>query len=225
MWSLGKYGGPLLFGITLRSSFLERFEASFFQVDEALQVVAGSFEVQREGGAHDSDAAHQFPAHVAHGAEDVSDAGQWCGDPAVALLLRVRDRFVGTAFALDLYTPASRRQRLFSLGTRVAAVGVDVAAGVIWVEEFFKHDAVGNGGIGDDDFANELVALVDAGMKFIAEVVLAMLLAPLGVDVFLRAFVGLPGNRHDAFLHSLGLFTLVTLDCYAGPVPVPAKRR
>jgi len=45
--------------------------------------------MQREGGAHDSHAAHQFSAYVAHGAEDVFDAGPWCGDPAVTLLLRV----------------------------------------------------------------------------------------------------------------------------------------
>jgi hypothetical protein len=62
--------------------------------------------VQSEGGAHDSHAAHQFSAHVTHGAENVFDAGPWRGDPAVALLLRIGDRFVGTAFALDLDTPA-----------------------------------------------------------------------------------------------------------------------
>jgi hypothetical protein len=84
------------------SLVLERLEASFFQIDDPLQVVAGSFEVQREGSAHDSHAAHQFSTHVANGAEDVFDAGPWRGDLAVALLLRVGDRFVGTAFALDL---------------------------------------------------------------------------------------------------------------------------
>jgi hypothetical protein len=98
------------------------------------------------------------------------------------------------------------------LGTRVTAVGVDVAAGVVWIEQFFKYDAVGNGGIGDDDFAYELVALVDAGMKLVAEVVLAMLLRPLGVGVFLRAFMSLSGDRHRAFLDRLRLFALVALD-------------
>jgi hypothetical protein len=191
---------------------LERLEASFFQIDEPLQVVAGSFEVQREGGAHDSHAAHQFSAHMAHGAEDVFDAGPWRGDPAVALLLRIGDRFVGTAFALDLYAPSSRCQRRFALGTRVAAVGVDVAAGVIWVEQLLKYEAVGNGGIGDDDFAHEFVSLVDAGVKLVAEVVLAMLLRPLGIDVFLRAFVRLPGDGHRAFFDRLRLFALVALN-------------
>src|SRR4051812_44073321 len=100
-----------------------------------------------------------------HGAEDVFDAGPWRGDPAVALLLRIGDRFVGTVFALDLDTPASCCRRRFALDTPVAAVGVDVTAGVIWVEQFLKYEAVGNGSIGDDDFAYEFVALVDAGVK------------------------------------------------------------
>jgi hypothetical protein len=39
-----------------------------------------------------------------------------------------------------------------------------------------------------------------------------MLLRPLGVDVFLRAFMSLPGDRHRAFLDRLRLFALVALD-------------
>jgi hypothetical protein len=150
----------------LRSTplFLERLKTSFFQINESLQVVAGSFEVQHKGGAHDSHAAHQFSTHVADGAEGMFHAGPWRRDPAIALLLRVRDRFVGTAFAPNLHAPASRCQRRFALGTWLAAVGVDVAAGVIWIEQFLKHEAVGNSGIGDDDFAYEFVALVDAGV-------------------------------------------------------------
>lgn len=86
---LGKLRGPLFFGITLRSFGLERPEASLFQIGEPLQFVAGSFEAQREGVVHDSHAAYQFSAHVAHGAEDVSYSGPWCGDPAVTLFLRL----------------------------------------------------------------------------------------------------------------------------------------
>lgn len=67
---------------------------------------------------------------------------------------------------------------------RVAALSVDVAAGVIRVEQFLKYDAGQNGGIGDDDFAFEFVALVDAAVKLVAEVILAMLLRPLCIDVF-----------------------------------------
>jgi len=85
-------------------------------------------------------------------------------------------------------------------------------AGVVWIEQFFKYDAVGNGGIGGDDFAYELVALVDVGVKLVVEVVLAMLLRPLGVDIFLRAFMSLPGDGHRAFLDRLRLFALVALD-------------
>lgn len=51
-----------------------------------------------------------------------------------------------------------------------------VAAGIVWIEQFFKYDAVGKGGIGGDDFAYQLVALTDTGVKLVAEVVLAAFL-------------------------------------------------
>ena len=54
--------------------------------------------------------------------------------------------------------------------------------------------------------------LVDADVTFVAKVVLAMLLRPLGVDVFLRAFVSLPGNWHGVILDGLRLFASVALD-------------
>ena len=190
---------------------LERFDASFFQIDESLQVVAGSFEVQREGGAHDSHATHEFSTHVTHGTEDVLDASPWCGDTAVALFLCLGDRLVGTSFALDLYAPSSRCERRFTLGARLTSVGIDIAAGVVWIEQMFEHDAVGHGGVGDDHFTHELVALVDACVKLVAEVALVMLLCPLGVDVFLGTLVHLPGNWHGAFLDYVGFLALVAL--------------
>jgi len=51
----------------------------------------------------------------------------------------------------------------------------------IRIKQFFKRSAVGNGSIGNDDFAHELVALVDAGVKLVAEVVLVVLLLSLGI--------------------------------------------
>jgi hypothetical protein len=64
----------------------------------------------------------------------------------------------------------------------------------------------------NDDFAHELVALVDARVKLVVDEALAVLHGPLGIDVFLRTLVGLPRNWHDAFLDCVGLFTLVALD-------------
>ena len=56
------------------------------------------------------------------------------------------------------------------------------------------------------------MGLADAGVKLLAEVVLAMFLRPLGVDIFLCAFVRLPRNRHDAFLDGLSLVAFISLD-------------
>ena len=68
------------------------------------------------------------------GAEDVLDAGPWCGDAPIALLLRLRDRLGGAAFTLDLNAPPRICQCRFALGAGVATVGIDVSAGVVWIE-------------------------------------------------------------------------------------------
>ena len=69
---------------------------------------------------------------MAHRAEDVFDAGPWCGDTPVALLLCLGDRFAGAAFALDMNAPARLRQCRFALCARVTAVGMHVARLVLF---------------------------------------------------------------------------------------------
>ena len=72
---------------------------------------------------------------------------------------------------------------------------------VVQIEQSLKHIGVGDGSIGGDDFAHELVALADTRVSCSRSGSLAVLLVlPLGVDVFLRTFAGLPTNRHDAIL-------------------------
>jgi hypothetical protein len=100
----------------------------------------------------------------------------------------------------------------------------------MWIEQLLKHEAVRNGGLGDDDLSNQFVALVDAGVKFLAKVVLGMLLRPFRIDVFLRAFISFPGNEHPAFLDRLRLFAFIVLDqclekrCIDDLVAAPSSR-
>ena len=61
--SVDGIGGLLAAWCEVVSLVLERFDASFLQIHAPLQVVAGRFEVQREGGARNSHAAHKFSAH------------------------------------------------------------------------------------------------------------------------------------------------------------------
>lgn len=44
------------------------------------------------------------------------------------------------------------------------------------------------------DLTNQLAALVDAGMKLLAEVILAVLFGLLGVEILLDALVRLPAD-------------------------------
>src|SRR5471032_645091 len=72
----------------------ERFQSTFFQEHQSLQVVACRLELQGEGDPDDTHAAHQLAAHLRQRAEHVLDTGAWCGDTAVALLLCIGDTLV-----------------------------------------------------------------------------------------------------------------------------------
>ncbi len=113
------------------------------------------------------------------------DSGTRCGDAPIALFLRRRDGFRGRAPALDLNTPTGLGQVRFASHAGVAAVGIYVAAGVVWIKQVFEHAGVGDGCIGDDDFADQFIALVDAGVQFVTEVALVVFLGPLGSDILL----------------------------------------
>jgi len=88
------------------SRCLERCQPVFFEKDDPLQVIARRFEVQREGGAHDAQASHEFSTHLRQRAEHMLGAGARGGDTAVAPFLRGRNTFAGGPGAE--YGPASR---------------------------------------------------------------------------------------------------------------------
>lgn len=110
-----------------------------------------------------------------------------------------------------MHAPSSPLQCRFALSSGLAAVAIRIAAGIAEIEQLFKDSGVGDGGIRGDDFANELMAFIDARMQLVAEIVLAMLFGPPRIDVFFRAFVGFPSNGHRDFLDSLDLLALVVL--------------
>lgn len=134
---------------------------------------------------------------------------------AVALLLGLRDAALGSALALDVHAPAGSGQALFALGTRVAAIGVHVAAGVGGVEERFKDGGFGDGGMGDGQVADQLAALVDTCVQLVAEVVFSVLFGSARIDILLSSLMWLPCQRHGALFNSLGFFAFFrwTGDC------------
>lgn len=94
---------------------LGRCQPSFFQKDEPLQVVACRFEAQRESGAQDAQASHEFSAHLRQRAEHMFDMGARGIDTAVAPFLRDRNTFVGVAPSLNVDLPSCLFECAFSL--------------------------------------------------------------------------------------------------------------
>nr|WP_315218622.1 hypothetical protein [uncultured Duganella sp.] len=54
-------------------------------------------------------------------------------------------------------------------------------AGVAWIEQGLEDGSVGHCGVGDGDSADELVALIHAGVQVVAEVRFAVLFGPARV--------------------------------------------
>ena len=71
-----------------------------------------------------TDGAKQFTAHLLDGAEYVLNPGACFSD------------------ALDLITEAVVPQPIFTLFGRIALVGIDVAARVVWIEDLVKMLAI-----------------------------------------------------------------------------------
>jgi len=191
---------------------LERRQAAFFQEDETLEVVTGSLQLQDKRGAHDSQTTHQLASHLGQSAKHMLDAGARRGDSAVTPFLCLGNALRCMASSLDVHAPSSLLQSGFPFDAGVAPVGIHVAAGVARVEQLFEDIRVGHGSMRDADSTDQLAALVDTGMQLVAKVILAVLFGPPGIDIFLRALVRLPTQRHRAFLDRLGLLALVALD-------------
>ena len=164
----------------------------FFQEHQTPEVVAGSFQVQDECGAHDPEAAHQFSAHLRQGAKHMFDARTRRGDRAVTSLLRLGNAFGRMAPPLDVHAPTGLLQPGLPFDAGVASVGIDVATGVARIEQLFEDIGIGYGSMRDGNLADQLATLVDAGVQFVAKVILAVLSGPLRIDVLLCALVRFP---------------------------------
>jgi len=122
------------------------------------------------------------------------------GDAGVAPLLTFRQGLVALPLPLNLVTEAVFLQPGFALGRRIAPVGIHIPACVGGVEHVVKVLAVVRARRVCLDLADELVFLVDVDRELVAEVALAVLLGPGGIEVLLAPLGGLPVGRHRALL-------------------------
>ena len=164
-------------------------DSGFSEIDQPLQVVAGDHHRHRKARPRLTDGAQQFATHLLDGAEHVLDPRTRLGNTLVATLLALGQRLVTLALPLDLVAKALLLQPDFTFPGRVAPVSIDVPTRVACIEDIVKMLAVVRAGRVGLDLADDLVLLVDIDRQLVAEVALATLLRPGGVDVLLAPFL------------------------------------
>lgn len=147
----------------------ERCYAVFLQKDEALEVITGDLQLQDECGAYDPQTTYQFAAHLGQGAKHMLDASTRRSDTAVTLFLCLGNPFGRVTSSLDVHAPAGLLQPRFPFNVGVATIGIDVAAGIARIQQFFEDVGIGHGSMRDGDLADQLAALVDASVQLVAE--------------------------------------------------------
>ena len=189
----------------------EGLDSGLLEVNQSLQVVAGCHHRQRKVRPCLADGAQQLAAHLVDGPEHMLDPRPRPGDALVAPLLAVGQRLVPVALALDLVPETVFLQPGFALGRRIAPVGIDVPARVGGVEHVVEVLAVVRARRVGLDLADDLVFCVDVDGELVAEVALAVLLGPGGVEVLLAPLRGLPAGRHGTLLDQGFLAAAVVL--------------
>ena len=189
----------------------EGLDSGLLEINQPLQVVAGRHHRHRKVRPRLADCAQQLATHLLDGSEHMLDSCARLGDACVAPLLAVRQGFVALALPLNLVTEAVFLQPGFALGRRVAPVGIHIPARVRGVEHVVEVLAVMRARRVGLDLADDFVFLVDVDGQLVAEVALAVLLGPGGVEVFLAPLGGLPTGGHCAVLDQRFLSARVVL--------------
>ena len=102
----------------------EGLDSGLPEVDQPLQVVAGSHHRHRKVRPRPTDGTQQLAAHLFDGGKDMLDPGARFGDALVTPLLALGQRLVAFALPLDLVTKAVLLQPGFTRLGRVAPVGI-----------------------------------------------------------------------------------------------------
>jgi hypothetical protein len=193
----------------LRAS--EGLDSGLLEIRQPLQVVAGRHHRHRKARPRLADGAQQLATHLLEDAEHVLNPGARFGDALVTPLLALGQRLVTLALPLDLIPEALLFEPGFTRLGRVAPVGIDVPTRVACIEDAAKVLAVVRTRRVGLDPANDLVFLVGVDRELVAEVALAVLLGPDGVDVLLPPLRRLPVGGHRTLLDQFLLASAVVL--------------
>ena len=149
---------------------------------------------------------------MAHLGKGVLHPGSGFGNALVAPFLAFAQGFARLGLALDVLAIAQDLEHLAALFAGVATVGINIAAGVVLIENFIKVRAVVLAGCAGGDLANELVAHIHADAQLVAVVALAVLLGMGGVQVFLPALGLVPVAGDLALIQLLFVLFCEVLD-------------
>ena len=189
----------------------EGLDSGLPEVDQPLQVVAGGRHRHRKVRPRLADGTQQLATHLLDGGKYMLDPGARFGDALVTSLLALGQRLVTLTLPLDLIAEALLFEPGFTPLRRVAPVGIDVPTRVARIEDVVEVLAVVRTRRVSLDSANDLVFLVDVDRELVAEVALAVLFRPGGVDVLLAPLCRLPVGRHRTVLDQRLLAPAVVL--------------
>ena len=189
----------------------EGLDSGLPEVDQPLQVVAGGRHRHRKVRPRLADGTQQLATHLLDGGKYMLDPGARFGDALVTSLLALGQRLVTLTLSLDLIAEALLFEPGFTPLRRVAPVGIDVPTRVVRIEDVVEVLAVVRTCRVSLDSANDLVFLVDVDRELVAEVALAVLFRPGGVDVLLAPLCRLPVGRHRTVLDQRLLAPAVVL--------------
>ena len=113
------------------------------------------------------------------------------GAPGVGPFLRFGQRSVAVRAFMCPVTVSLCLEQLLGFLRTVSAVGEDLHASILHVQQGFQTLAVMHRGIGHDVLVNQLMALVHIDVVLVAKIALAIFLGPAGMGIFLAALGGL----------------------------------
>jgi len=163
-------------------------------------------------GPHQADGTyHQSTSPHCLNTKHMFNACPYLGPRAVSLLLSFRKLLVPTAFALQALPEVMLFESLNRLLRSVGRISVHIFAAVVHREQPFKDGAVMNRGIGHIVGADDFVLYIHVDMVFIPIIILAVLLHPPGIGIFLTLFCLVPILWNVNVLYPFVLFPAVPL--------------
>jgi len=178
-----------------------RFDSGFFQVGQALDVIAERHHRHPKVGSRLPDRTNQLATHLSDRRKYMLDPSPQLGDSVITPLLTFRELAPRGTHSLNLaliFTSLKMRPPRLA---GIALIGVTVRTGVGFIEHSFEMLNVMNSGGTSFDFADQRATPVCIHRELVAKVTLAMLFRPSGIHILLPAFCELLVCGHSPLIN------------------------